>query len=137
VGRLATARFKHGIASLESGQVLVLGGTPNDATLLTSTELYNPATGRFSRGPDMVSGRYKLTSSVVALPGDRVVVAGGDGVELVDVMAGRSAVIPQLRSRRQSFSTVGVTGGQLVIVGGYDESIRLTRTYSTFPLDDL
>ena len=138
VGSLATARFKLGIASLESGQVLVLGGTPDDATLLTSSELYSPATGRFSRGPDLVSGRYKLTDSVVALPGDRVVVAGGgDGVELVDVIRGRSAAIPQLRSGRQSFSTIGVTGGQLVIVGGYDESIRLTRTYRTVPVDEL
>lgn len=138
VASLATARFKHGIVSLESGDVLVLGGTPDDATLLTSTELFDPASGRFRRGPELVAGRYKLTDAVVALPGDRVVVAGGgDGVELVDVMADRSSVIAQVGSGRRSFSTVGVTAGQLVIVGGYDTSIRLTNTFDTVPVDEL
>ncbi len=138
VGTLTTARFKHGIAALESGRVLVLGGTPDDATLLTSTELYDPATQRFAPGPDMVSGRYKLTDSVAALPGDRVAVAGGgEGVELIDVSTGRSATIAELGTGRRSFSTLGVTEGQLVLVGGYDESIRLTRTFSTVPVSDL
>ena len=48
VGSLTTARFKHGIASLESGEVLVVGGTPDDAELLRSTELYDPETRRCS-----------------------------------------------------------------------------------------
>lgn len=138
VGDLRTARFKHGIAALESGQVLVVGGTPDDATLLTSTELYDPATHRFRPGPRMLSGRYKLTDSVVALPGDRVVVAGGgEGVELIDLGADRSTAITQLGGGRRSFSTVGVTNGQLILVGGYDESIRLSRAYGTVPVGDL
>jgi len=138
VGNLRTARFKHGVVALDSGQVFVVGGTPDDATLLTSTERYDPATHRFSPGPDMLSGRYKLTDSVVALPGDRVVVAGGgEGVELIDLSAGRSTAITQLEGGRRSFSTVGVTEGQLVLVGGYEESIRLSRTYGTVPVADL
>ncbi len=116
----------------------MVGGTPDDATLLTSTELYDPATRRFRPGPVMLSGRYKLTDSVVVLPGDRVVVAGGgEGVEMIDLSAGRSVAIAQLNGGRRSFSTVGVTDGQLVLVGGYDESIRLTRTYGTMPVVDL
>ncbi len=138
VGSLTTARFKHGIATLDSGQVLVLGGTPDDSRLLASTELYDPATRRFRPGPEMVSGRYKLTDSVAALPGDRVVVAGGgEGVELIDLPAGHSTAITQFSEGRQSFSTVGVTHGQLALVGGYDESIRLTKTYRTVPVNDL
>ncbi len=138
VGSLGTARFKHGIATLESGEVLVVGGTPDDDELLTSTELYDPTTGRFGPGPSLLSGRYKLTDSVVALPGDRVVVAGGgEGVETIDLDTGRSVVVSPFSGGRRSFSTVGVTHGQLVLVGGYDESIRLTRTYATLPVADL
>lgn len=138
VGSLATARFKHGIAALESGEVLVVGGTPDDDTLLTSTELYDPDTQRFRPGPDMVAGRYKLTDSVVALTGNRVVVAGGGaGVELIDLGTGRSTAIARLDGGRRSFSTVGSTDGQLVLIGGYDESIQLTKTYATVPLDEL
>jgi len=138
VGSLATARFKHGIAALQSGEVLVVGGTPDDDTLLTSTELYDPATQRFRPGPDMVRGRYKLTDSVVALPGNRVVVAGGGaGVELLDLGTGRSTAIAQLDGGRRSFSTVGTTDGQLILIGGYDESIQLTKTYALMPLGEL
>ncbi len=85
----------------------------------------------------MVSARYTPTDSVAALPGDRIVVAGGgDGAELIDLASGHSRRSPSSRGR-QSFSTVGVTHGQLAIVGGYDESIRLTRIDRTSPVDDL
>ncbi len=135
---LATARFKHGVVVLDSGQVLVVGGTPDDAALLTSTEVFDLESRRFRTGPDLVSGRYKLAGSVVALPGDRAAVAGGgQGVELVDVSAGRSTPIHALDGGRRSFSTIGVTEGRLVLVGGYDEAIRLTHTYLTAPVDGL
>jgi hypothetical protein len=138
VGGLATARFKHGIVVLGSGRVLVVGGTPDDTALLTSTEVFDPESERFRPGPDLVSGRYKLTDSVVALPGDRAVVAGGgEGVEIVDVGAGRSRAVTAFDGGRRSFSTVGVTDGHLVLVGGYDETIRLTRTYLTAPVEEL
>lgn len=138
VGSLTTARYKHGITSLASGEVLVVGGTPDDAELLNSTELYDPATGLFRPGPDLVTGRYKLTDSVVALPGDRVVVAGGGaGVDLIDLTTGHATAIEQFNGGRRSFSTVGVTDDQLILVGGYDESIRLTMTYGRLPVADL
>ena len=138
VGSLTTGRFKHGIASLESGEVLVVGGTPDDTELLRSTELYDPATRLFRPGPDLVSGRYKMTDSVVVLPGNRVVVAGGGaGVELIDLSTGHTTAIAQLNGGRHSFSTLGVTHNHLVLVGGYDESIRLTRTYDLVPVGSI
>ncbi|WP_104106187.1 kelch repeat-containing protein [Nocardioides sp. 616] len=138
VESLATARFKHGVVVLESGQVLVVGGTRDDTALLRSTEVFDPESQRFRAGPDLVAGRYKLTDSIVALPGDRAVVAGGgEGGEIVDVGAGSARLVEAFNGGRRSFSTLGVTQGHLVLVGGYDEVIRLTRTYLTAPLDDL
>ncbi len=138
VGGLGTARFKHGVAQLESGEVLVIGGTSDDTTLLSSTELYDPSARRFRPGPDLLSGRYKMTDSVATLSGGRVVVAGGgEGVELIDLSTGHTRAIASLPGGRRSFSTVGVTEGQLVLIGGYDESIRLTKTYRTVPVDQL
>jgi hypothetical protein len=135
---LETARFKHGVVVLDSGQVLVVGGTSDDAALLRSTEVFDAKSRRFRAGPELVAGRYKLTDSIVALPGDRAVVAGGgEGVEIVDVGAGRARPIQALDGGRRSFSTIGVTDGRLVLVGGYDEAIRLTRTYLTAPVEDL
>jgi Kelch motif/Galactose oxidase, central domain len=131
VAPLTTARFKHGMVVLDSGVVLVVGGTPDDVDLLTSTEVFDPSSHRFRPGPDLVSGRYKLTDSIVALPGDRAVVAGGgEGVEVLDVRAGVSTPIQALDGGRRSFSTVGLTDGHVVLVGGYDERITLTHTYA-------
>ncbi|QZY29102.1 Kelch repeat-containing protein [Nocardioides coralli] len=138
VGSLQTARFKHGATALDSGEVLVVGGTPDDEALLTSTELYDPRTRRFRPGPELLAGRYKLTDAVATLPDGRVAVAGGgNGVELIDIGAGITTDVDALGRRTRSFSTVGVTDGQLVVVGGYDESIRLTHTYLTLPVTDL
>jgi hypothetical protein len=138
VESLATARFKHGVVVLESGRVLVVGGTSDDTALLRSTEVYDPQTQRFRAGPDLGSGRYKLSDSIVALPGDRAAVAGGGvGVEIVDVDAGRARPVPALDGGRRSFSTLGVSDGRLVLVGGYDEAIRLSRTFLTAPIEDL
>ena len=138
VESLATGRYKHGAVVLESGEVLVVGGTADDINLLRSSEVFDPASRTFRRGPDLLSGRYKLTDSIVALPGDRAVVAGGGaGVEILDVPAGRARTVPSLAGGRRSFSTMGVTDGRLVLVGGYDEAIRLTRTYLTAPVADL
>ena len=134
VGGLGTARFKHGAVALSSGEVVVLGGTTDDRRLLASTEVLEPGSGRFRAGPPLVAERYKLGGSVVALPDDRVVVAGGGaGVEVLDLATG-SRRIDGGGTGRASFSTVGVSGSRLLVVGGYDEQIRLTRTFLTIPV---
>jgi hypothetical protein len=138
VGSLGTARFKHGVVVLDSGQVLVVGGTSDDSTLLRSTEVFDPRSRRFGPGPNLAAGRYKLGDSIVALPGDRAVVAGGgEGVEVVDTRIGRTRQVQALQGGRRSFSTIGITEGRVVLVGGYDEAIRLTRTYLTAPVGKL
>lgn len=138
VGPLGTARFKHALVTLDSGRVLAVGGTPDDRRLLRSTEVFDPASRSFLPGPTLRQGRYKLAGSVVALPDGRVVVAGGGpGVEVVDVADGRSRPVAGLGGGRASFSTVGVTGGRLVVLGGYDERIRLVRTGHALPVAGL
>ena len=138
VGPLRTARFKHALLTLESGVAVVLGGTTDDEQLLRSTEVYDAATARFRPGPDLRDGRYKLAGSAVALPGGRIVVAGGGpGVELLDLARGRSRPVSGLGSDWGAFSTLGVTAGRLVLVGGYDRDIALTGAARTVPLAGL
>lgn len=134
-GPLGTSRFKHALTTLDSGRALVVGGTPDDHRLLTSTEVFDPRTRTFRPGPALQEGRYKLTGSALPLPGDRVVVAGGgDGVEVVDVDDDQSRTVPGLGGGRASFSTVGVTGGRLLVLGGYDEQIRLVGAARSTPV---
>jgi hypothetical protein len=137
VGQLSTGRFKHGVVTLRSGEVVVLGGTTDDRQLLASTEVYDPASRTFRLGPALASARYKLGGSVAALPDGRVVVAGGgSGVEVLDLATG-SRRVAAAGSGRSSFSTVGVSASRVVVVGGYDEQIRLTRTFLSIPLADV
>lgn len=138
VGPLAQARFKHTMVAMPTGEVLVIGGTSNDEDLLSSTEVYDPATQSFTAGPTMNSGRYKLNGSATLLPDGRVVVAGGGpGVEVIDVKAGTSTAVPNVGPSRASFSTASVVGPNVRVIGGYDRSIQLTRTNLTIPLVSL
>jgi hypothetical protein len=77
---MATARGSHAAATLADGRVLVIGGlvpdnggpaTIDDAT----TEIYDPASGTFSPGPDLTVARYN--HSAVTLNDGRVLVIGG------------------------------------------------------------
>ena len=138
VDPLATARFKHTVVTLPSGEALVLGGTVDDRVLLRTTELFDPDTNSFRPGPDLDQGRYKLTGSAAVLPDGRIVVAGGGpGVELLDPERGESVPITSAGSEWASFSTVGVSNGRVVVIGGYDRSIALTDTQLELTVADL
>ncbi len=137
VGPLDTARFKHTMVALADGRVLVIGGTTDDVTLLTSTELFDPATGSFSPGPELRHGRYKLAGGATLLPDGRVLVGGGgEGLEVIDVDAGASSVV-NAASGIASFGTVSLSGDTVLVVGGYDRQIDLTRRYLAIPLTAL
>lgn len=138
VGPLLQARFKHVMVALPSGEVLVVGGTPDDRTLLTETEIYDPTTTRFRPGPRLSSGRYKLAGSATVLPDGRVAVAGGGpGVEVIDLDRDRAEPVLAAGSEWGSFSTASVVGDRLQVIGGYDRSIRLARRNLSLPLSEL
>ena len=111
----------------------MLGGSPDDETLLESTEVFDPDTERFSAGPGLHEPRYKLPGGAVVL-GDHVVVAGGGGtVEDLDLGSGRSRVLAEQRVRG-SFATINRLGRRdLLVIGGYDGRIRLRREAFVLP----
>lgn len=130
VADMGHARFKHTMVTLPTGEVLVIGGTDNDQRLWNTTEIYDPATRTFRPGPALNAGRYKLSGSAAVLPDGRVVVAGGGpGAEVLDVPADSSTELTGAATGRASFSTVNTLGSQVLILGGYDESIRLTHLF--------
>jgi hypothetical protein len=137
-GPMATPRFKHFSVPLADGRVLVMGGTRDDEHLLATTEVFDPATGRFSPGPTMSEPRYKLPGGAALLPDGRVLVAGGGrNLEVLDVDAGTSRVL-QEAAHRASFATVTPLGtGDVLVLGGYDEQIRLNDNLAVIPRDAL
>jgi MBG domain-containing protein/Big-like domain-containing protein/galactose oxidase-like protein len=78
-GVLATARKGHSAAALLDGRVLIAGGSAQQAdgssTTLASTEIYDPASGTVSAGPNLATPRTGATATTL-LDG-RVLIAGG------------------------------------------------------------
>jgi hypothetical protein len=129
LGALLQPRFKHAMVLLADGRVMVLGGTSDDNDRLNSTELFDPVTGRYSPGPSLIEGRYKLAGAAAVLPDGQVVVGGGGpGVELIDPATGAVSTLDSV-SGVSSFGTVTAADGLLYFIGGYDEGIRLRGTF--------
>jgi hypothetical protein len=124
--QMSTPRFKHAITTLDDGRILVLGGTTDDTELLASTEILDLAASKFSPGPAMSTPRYKFPDAVARTSTGRLVVAGGTQV---DVLApdGRSfgAITTSTGARRWFPTATALPGGTVLIVGGYDERIRV------------
>ena len=78
-GAMTVPRSKFGGASLADGRVLIAGGQAGGpwGTRVTSTQIYDPGTGRFYPGPELNEHRFKLSKAVVSLRDGRVLIAGG------------------------------------------------------------
>lgn len=129
-GRLHRARHKH--AAIRIGDdVLIIGGAGVDeyTAQFSDTELWRNDSKRTQPGPSMGDGRYKFLDSVVAL---------GDGTALV---AGSGRVPERLRTSSMKFESVRgdlgsefsfttatrLTDGRVLLVGGYDPHVQVTR----------
>ena len=127
-GRLVQARGKHAAIRLLDGRVLLLGGSPDRETRarIRSTEVFDPATGRFTPGPVLAVGRYKIVDAVALLPDGRVVVGGDAGV--VEVVSRTASTVGQAAGtvdRRYAFATATPVRDGVLLVGGYDEVIAI------------
>ena len=123
---LRTPRVKHAVAALPGGRILVVGGSPGTEgrTLLESTEVLDLDTGDVTAGPRLSEGEYKLDGAVVTLPDHRVVIAGGQQIDVYDPVADVITVLPSPTLPRRSFVTATAVGPRTVLVaGGYDDAI--------------
>ncbi len=122
-GDMTVVRYKTGSALLPDGKVLIIGGSNNRdwKGKYSSTELFDPKTNTFSRGPEMNFQRFKLWQSIVTLKNGSVVVIGGD------------QHIETLRTGNDNFAVTGSfdqplyfatatllpSSGEVLVAGGY------------------
>jgi len=122
-GKMTIPRTKFGAAVLPDGRVLIVGGQSGGpwGERVTSTQIYDPATGRFTPGPDLHLKRFKLAKAVVPLKNGRVLVAGGaDEPEVYDPASG--AFIPVVGTRLDGFcfsTATLLSDGSVLLAGGY------------------
>jgi hypothetical protein len=139
-GSMNTARGGHYAMLLASSQVLVLFGS-NGFTgtgLVTSTELYDPATGKWT-----VNGNTGATAqagfSVTLLDTGKVLIAGGtncfyprpcvevSSAELYDPSVGASTSTGSMNIGRDGHSAILLPNGQVLAAGG-----RVRKSNGTF-----
>jgi hypothetical protein len=121
-GEMSTPRDKLGSALLSNGTVIMVGGQAASpwGTPLSSTEIYDPASGRISAGPMMGFGRFKLPRGLVPLANGRLLIAGGaERPEVYDPASNAFFTVGGEKLSEYYFSTVTLlSNNTALIVGG-------------------
>lgn len=136
-GSMATPREGHAAALLKNGKVLVTGGHKDrrEAMIVHSSgELYDPATGMFTRTGDMTVVRHKHAAAL--LPDGNVLIIGGsdkrdwkgqyDSAELYDASRGAFKSIGNMSSARYKLTgAVAVLKDGRVLIGGGSPRVEI------------
>jgi hypothetical protein len=129
-GSLITARYKHTAGLLPDGRVLIAAGSnDHDWTgKLSSAEVYDPATGKFSQASAMNFARFKLPDAAVQLRDGKLLVAGGSTeAEVFDPTSGKFLVVPgQMDDKWHFMSETRLRDGSVLLAGGYPSDDHTT-----------
>jgi Galactose oxidase, central domain/Kelch motif len=128
-GSMNDPRAGHTATLLDGGKVLVVGGIDASDGIdnLASAELYDPATGKFTRTGSLAQGRAHHTAT--RLNDGRVLIAGGYGggtlslksAELYDPATGKFTATGSMAAARRDASATLLTDGRVLIAGGLDQ----------------
>jgi Kelch motif protein/galactose oxidase-like protein len=129
-GSLAAPRYKHTAGLLPDGRVLVAGGSDErDWTgNLSSAEIYDPKTAKFSPASSLINSRFKLPEEAVGLESGELLVAGGnEKVEVFDPATGKFTLAAGEISGPWHFMTeTKLRDGRVLLAGGYANNDRAT-----------
>lgn len=118
-------RSGHSATLLPDGKVLIAGGMRRNQDFYKSSELYDPATGKFEHTGEMTMAR--VGQAAVLLPSGKVLIAGGwvgagatDSAELYDPATRRFIPIAKMTTRRGNPSATLLPDGDVLVAGGAD-----------------
>ena len=122
-GAMAEERESHTATLLSNGKVLVTGGTSNK-TYLDTTEIFEPASMKWTAGPKMNQSRWD--HAAVRLKNDWVLLSGGfgysDSIPSVSLYDPSSNTIKTpataLKEARRNHTMTLLNDGRVLIAGG-------------------
>jgi len=127
---LLTARCKHTAGLLPDGRVLIAGGSANEGWNgnLSSAEIYDPRTGKFTATGNLNDPRFKLPDESVELSSGKLLIAGGGkDVEVFDPASGKFAVAAgQMNDKWHYLSATRLRDGSVLLAGGYPNNDQTT-----------
>jgi len=129
IASMNTARAAPVAVRLENGRVMVIGGADQFFNILASAEIYDPSTNSWSLTASMNDARFEDFPAVL-LPGGKVLVAGGTGIdgvtslsspEIFDEATGNWTSTGSMNVGRGEFANVVLNDGRVLVVGGITE----------------
>jgi len=123
-GSMKTTREFFTATLLNNGQVLVAGGQHSNLIFpyISSAELYDPSTGKWSSTGSLNTARFDHTAT--RLNNGQVLIAAGAPVlasaELYNPATGKFTVTGSLNTGRRLHAAVLLTDGEVLVCGGYD-----------------
>jgi hypothetical protein len=136
-GQLNTQRYFHAAVLLNDGKVLVTGGATSEygGSVLASSELYDPATGKWTYTGSLNTARRDHT--ITLLDDGRVLVTGGSdaseyllhaSAEIYDPATGTWTTVASMGTGRSYHTATKLQNGKVLVAGGSD--IDPTRSAS-------
>lgn len=127
---LSVARCKHTAGLLPDGRVLIAGGSDSRGWNgnLSSTEIYDPHTGKFTTAASMNDSRFKLPDEAVQLASGKLLIAGGSKqVEVYDPASGKFLVAAgRMNDPWHFLSETRLRDGSVLLAGGYPNDPNAT-----------
>jgi large repetitive protein len=123
VGSMSTGRWGHTATLLPSGAVLVVGGA-SDVGVLSSAEVFSPATGMWGVTASMATRRI-FHSATLLLSGEVLIAGGEDGegsvlasAELYDPVSSTWSQTGSLGTPRAGHMATLLPSGTVLVAGG-------------------
>jgi len=128
---MQSRRVGHSATLLPNGKVLIAGGLAGrifegGPGIVATTEIYDPATGRFTPGPSMRAARSG--HAAVLLQNGKVLIAGGESsdnqnlasAEIYDPVANKWTATGSMLTPRIASSAVMLKDGRVLVTGSGD-----------------